>query len=256
MHGPWIEKISAAIDGSLSESEEQALSDHLAGCAECRRVETELRQVVSLARQARDEEPSRDLWPGIAAAIRETAAAGPPLDAGRLSRLSAVTPSAASRVRPVGAARDIRRRPARRFSLSVPQLAAAAVVLMALSGTVVWTMGERTQAVGIAAGTIIQSASGAPRSVQPVSATTPSVDYAEDVAGLEQALEQNRGQLDPATVEVIERSLEAIDGAIEDARDALAADPGNPYLHRQLDNTMQKKIDVLRRATGAQRAQS
>lgn len=248
MHDPWIEKISAAIDGSLSESEEQALNDHLGGCAECRRLEAELRQVVTLARQAAHTEPSRDLWPGIAAGIRQTAAAGPPLDAARLRSLSAVTP-ATTRL-------DARRRPPRRFSLSVPQLAAAAVVLMALSGTVVWTMGERPQATGVAAGTIIQSAGGAPRSVQPVSTTTASADYAEDVAGLEQALEQNRGQLDPATVEVIERSLEAIDGAIEDARNALAADPGNPYLHRQLDNTMQKKIDVLRRATGAQRAQS
>jgi hypothetical protein len=73
--------------------------------------------------------------------------------------------------------------------------------------------------------------------------------YDRDVAELERALEENRGSLDPATVEVIERSIEAIDAAILDARDALASDPGNPHLHRQLDSTMRKKLDVLRRAT-------
>jgi hypothetical protein len=73
----------------------------------------------------------------------------------------------------------------------------------------------------------------------------------DDVAALEQALEQNSAQLDPVTIDVIQRSLEAINDAIDDARAALEADPGNPYLHRQLDNTMRKKIDVLRRATGA-----
>lgn len=244
MHDPWIENISAAIDGGLSEADEQALRDHLAGCAECRQVDAELREVATLARQAPGTAPSRDLWPAIAAAIGAPTPATTPLDADRLRALSPVTPRAA------------RARAARRFSFSAPQLAAAAVVLMALSGTIVWSLGERPQTGAVAAGTIIQSAGGTPRSVQPVSTTGVPADYADDVADLEQALEQNRAQLDPVTVEVIERSLEAIDRAIEDARTALAADPGNPYLHRQLDNTMQKKIDVLRRATGVQRAQS
>ena len=80
--------------------------------------------------------------------------------------------------------------------------------------------------------------------------------YNSDVAELEQALQQQRGQLDPQTVEVVERSLESIDQAIDDARTALSADPGNPYLHRQLDNNMQKKLDILRRATRVNRAGS
>jgi hypothetical protein len=50
-------------------------------------------------------------------------------------------------------------------------------------------------------------------------------EFTDDVVELERALEQNRAQLDPATVEVIERSLESIDRAIEDARAALAAIP-------------------------------
>jgi hypothetical protein len=103
----------------------------------------------------------------------------------------------------------------------------------------------------VASGTIIQSAGDASGSIRAISTAVPPVDYSEDIVELERALGRNSADLDPATVEDIERSLEAINSAIADARAALAADPGNPYLHRQLDNTMRKKIDVLRRATGA-----
>jgi anti-sigma factor RsiW len=243
MHDPWIERISASIDGLLSEAEEQALHAHLDECAECNRMATELRDVVAAAHLATDVEPARDLWPGIAAGISGGATAGAPVSVARV------------RVTPLrGAGRTARA--ARRFSFSVPQLAAAAVVLMAVSGAAVWLVGNRPDTPAVAAGTIIQSAGGETRSTRTVATRIEPPEYDADVADLERALEQNRAQLDPATVEVIERSLEAIDLAIEDARRALAADPGNPYLHRQLDNTMRKKIDVLRRATGVQRAQS
>ena len=68
---------------------------------------------------------------------------------------------------------------------------------------------------------------------------------------LERALEASRERLDPATVEVVESSLEAINQALADARAALEADPANPHLQRQLESTMQKKLALLRRASGA-----
>lgn len=114
----------------------------------------------------------------------------------------------------------------------------------------------RSAVPSVASGTIIQSAGDPVRSTSTVAAVVPPTDYTQDVTTLERALEENRAELDPATVEIVQRSLESIDRAISDARSALAADPGNPYLHRQLDKTMQKKIDVLRRATGTRRAQS
>lgn len=240
MHDPWIEKISDSIDGQLSAAEEQALQEHLAGCAECCDIAAELRNVVAAAQDAPVVEPATDLWPQIAARLGEPG--GQPW----LTELAALSPQSSRRAA----------RAPRRFSFSAPQLAAAAVVLMALSGAAVWMIGGGPTAPAVSTGTIIQSAGGPPRSVQPVAATAVPAGYYDDVASLERALEENRGQLDPATVDVIERSLESIDRAIEDARSALAADPGNPYLHRQLDNTMRRKIDVLRRATGAQRAQS
>src|SRR5690606_33702619 len=104
-------------------------------------------------------------------------------------------------------------------------------------------------------GTVVQAAGDVGRNVRMVD-LRPEPQYTGDIAALEAALEANRDRLDPATIDVIERSLESIDRAIEDARAALDADPGNPYLHRQLDNTMRKKVDVLRLATRVQRAES
>lgn len=245
MHDPWIEKVSESIDGTLSAADERALQEHLAACTGCSRIAAELRNVVDAAHQAPALEPPHDLWPQIAARLGDQAAGHP----------TRAQIEALAQVRPLDAPDRARVRAPRRYSFSAPQLAAAAVVLVALSGAAVRVLSGPANDSAVATGTIIQSA-GTPRSVQSVSATPAPADYEDDVAVLERALEENRARLDPATVAVIERSLESIDRAIEDARGALAADPNNPYLHRQLDNTMRKKIDVLRRATGAQRAQS
>ncbi len=73
--------------------------------------------------------------------------------------------------------------------------------------------------------------------------------YAAEVADLEHALDERRGQLDPQTVRTIESNLHIIDIATNQARQALAADPSNPYLKDYLSRTMQHKVDVLKQAT-------
>ena len=56
----------------------------------------------------------------------------------------------------------------------------------------------------------------------------------------------------PQTVRVLERTCEAIDRAIEQCREALAADPANVYLNSHLAEARQRKLALLRRATAAQ----
>lgn len=234
MHDPWTDRLSEYIDGALSEPERQDLVRHLDECADCRTIEAELRAVAGTAHEAPVVEPGRDLWPGIEAAI---------------------TGRGSAAVRPFGSAARRGVASTRRFSFSMPQLAAAAVVLMAISGAAVWMIRGGAEVPVMASGTVVQSAGGAGPVVRTVAAQA-EPQYANDIATLEAALEENRGGLDPATVEVIERSLESIDRAIADARAALTTDPGNPRLHRQLDNTMRKKVDILRLATRVQRAES
>lgn len=222
MHDPWTDRLSEYLDGELNAADRAALEQHLPGCGPCRTVLAELRDVVATASSLQATEPATDLWAGIAARI----------GSGRTD------------ITPVTAARS-----ARRFSFSMLQLAAAAVILMAATGTAVWYAAEHAGGSDLATGTLVQNAAGSVRQVS--TAPLPEPEFPADIAALERALEENRAELDPGTIEVIERSLEAIDNAIEDARAALESDPGNPYLHRQLDNTMRKKVDILRRATRA-----
>jgi hypothetical protein len=244
MHDPWTNRLSAYIDDEMAPAERARLVEHLAACAECTATLGELQAVIAAAAALPDAEPATDLWPAIATRI-EAATAEP----------SSVTAPLADRGVPAAAAATATIAHAapsmsRRFSFSAPQLAAAAVVLMALSGGFVWLL-QRDMAPGYAAGTVVHSAL-APSDVRlvdtPVEFAGPD-GYGDDVAELERTLDEYRETLDPSTVDVVERSLESIDRAILDARDALAADPGNENLHRQLDNTMRKKVELLRRVT-------
>ena len=72
--------------------------------------------------------------------------------------------------------------------------------------------------------------------------------YDSEINTLHDALEARRGQLNPATVAVIEQNLRVIDNAIQQSRAALARDPANALLNDQLDRTLAKKTGLLRAA--------
>lgn len=82
--------------------------------------------------------------------------------------------------------------------------------------------------------------------VKPVNFADAAYDAA--VTDLERILAEQRDRLDPRTVRVVERSLQAIDEAIRQSRDALASDPNNPFLNSHLADARQRKLEMLRRA--------
>ncbi|MEA2724500.1 MAG: hypothetical protein QOH59_2271 [Gemmatimonadales bacterium] len=128
----------------------------------------------------------------------------------------------------------------------MPQLAAAAIFLMTLSGGTVWLL--RSSAWSPTNGPIATSPapSGAP---VPINANNRvSQSYSAAIADLERVLAGGRGQLDTTTVRVIEQNLAAIDRAIAQAQQALVADPANLYLNTHLAETMRRKLDLLRQA--------
>ena len=220
MMDQWTDKLSEYLDGELNDAERVALEQHIEECFECRRVLGELRQVVARASALPDRAPAQDLWAGIAAQIGAAPAQ---------SDLKVI--DLASR----------RTRGPRRVSLSLPQLAAASIALMLLSGSVVW-FGLRSSApAGVAsAPSPVRQVSNAPQVV---------AQYSEALRSLEQALATERDKLDPGTVAILEENLREIDAAITEARGALSRDPGDLYLNQHLENTMKKKIQLLRTAT-------
>ncbi len=212
MKDQWTDRLSEYLDGELTGPERTTLEAHVASCDACRTTLDELRRVVTNARALDDRPPTMDLWPAIATRI------------GLASR---------SKVRPL----------ARRFAFTVPQLAAASVVLALLSGGAAWLVGRR-ETVSTPPG---QRSERAPE-FRNASSYPGDPRYAAQVAELEGALERGRGRLDTATVRVIERNLRIIDRAIRGAQSALAADPANSYLNLHLAQEMRRKLELLRQA--------
>jgi len=242
MHEEWTDRLSEYLDNELPRDERYAIESHLAGCAECTAALDELRRVAERARTLMPRPPAADLWTGIAARIGADAA--PP------ARIA-----------------QFRLREPRRVSFTLPQLAAASVLLAVLSGGAAWTIQSRvgkpdgahdTRPDAAIAGTgspdlqVQPGAAGgdAPADaavhVDPVSLADDQYDAA--VADLERALKQGRGRLDTATVKIVEQNLQVIDQAIDQARKALLADPANSYLSTHLVETRRRKLDLLRRA--------
>jgi anti-sigma factor RsiW len=223
----WIERLSDYQDGELAPADRTACEAHLAECAMCRTALDELRVVIAAAKADPDVMPSTDLWPAI---VSRTDAAK------RGSRLWG-----RASTRPT------------RISFTLPQLALAASLLIAVSAAVAYFAAGR--------GAVINQPTAAEQPIQamaePVIPPSPDVapanfadaQYDRAISDLERILLEQRDELDPRTVMVIERNLAAIDNAIRQARAALDADPANPFLNSHLAEARRRKLDLLRHAT-------
>ena len=203
------ELLSEYLDDELEPAGRARVQAHLAHCQECRDTLEELRRVVARAQALDDQAVSRELWPGIAALI--------------------------------GAGPIVTRR---RWSFSMPQLIAAGIALMLLSGgSVAWWLKGQGQGPGTPPAPATMAASVTPRL-----AAAADSEYRTAVVDLERILRTERSRLDSATVRVLEEKLAIIDRAITEAEQALLADPRNPYLSGHLAQTRLRKLDLLRRA--------
>lgn len=206
-HETWTDRLSEYVDGELEAREREDLDVHLAHCPECRQVVEELHAVTRRARTLEDRAPVADLWPAIATGI--AAPAGPW---------------------------------ARRFSFTLPQLAAAALALMVLSGSMVWMArigGDRTDFPAI-------DAAPEPRRVH---VTLAHSRYDAAILDLQDRLDGARERLDPQTLRVVQENLSVIDRAIEQCDAALARDPADSFLGERLAAVKKRKLALLRHAT-------
>jgi anti-sigma factor RsiW len=247
MRDEWTDRLSEYLDDELTAHERSAVAAHVATCPECARALDELKEVVEAAHGLPARPPARDLWSGVAERIASTPAGG----AGTNHFVS------------TAAAASFRARAARRVSFTLPQLAAASLLLAAVSGGLMWTLrgapdalprqtasavdGSHTGGSGDADPRLSPDAAMPQTMVAPVGLADAQYDAA--VTDLEKALQHGRNRLDPATVAIVEQNLQIIDRAIAQAREALESDPANSYLSSHLVETRRKKLDLLRRAT-------
>ena len=132
----------------------------------------------------------------------------------------------------------------RRLAFTLPQLAAAAGIVLLLGVS----LGRLSGPDGPGEPGTSVAVSG-PTATAPDATTGSAVRFAEHVADLEARLEAGREVLDPATAQVIEQSLAKIDEAIDQAITALENDPNNRYLNQHLASSRARKLRLLEDAT-------
>jgi putative zinc finger protein len=234
MNDQWTNRLSEYLDGTLALNETAALDAHLAGCAACRATLDELKRVVARARALEDRPPAADLWAGIAQRIG----------------VSSGQPVVSLAERRAGGAR-------RRLVFSVPQAMAAGVALMILSGGAAWlSLRPRATSTATTTPAFTQPAPGPGAGRTATWVPEGSRNYETAIQDLQQALDRGRGQLDSATVRKLEQSLATIDRAIAQAQAALAADTSDTYLYHHYTETMQRKLELLKRANAIVAARS
>lgn len=221
----FTELLSAYLDHDLPHAELDAVRRHLDSCAECRDDLAALTSVKTRAASLVDPPAPTDLWAGIA------------------SRIGTAGSSSAA---PAGHGTVIEL-PRRVHGWTGAQWVLAAAAFVVVAGGALWLAhGQLSPALrpanGLAGGTV--AAPGANATVADFDATR----IEGEIGQLQQALDRGRGKLDPKTVQVLEENLRIIHKATEDARRALEQDPANRDLQDYFATSVQRKLDLVRRA--------
>ena len=231
----FTDRLSDYLDGEeLSATERAAIEAHLASCDACRTTLAELEEVAARASSLPDSAPVGDLWAGVA-----------------------------ERLTPPSTVLQFPRPLHRRFSFTLPQLVAAGLALMVLSGGLVWVarLGDPRASLPAAVAQVppADGSQGIEHDELPLPpmprVAFADANYDQAVADLEKLLEDNRSRLDPQTVQILEDNLQTIDRAIEQSRKALRADPANVYLNNHFAASRNRKLALLRRASALVMAQ-
>ena len=182
---------------------------HRAECSTCAGLWADIELISAEARALPPLTPSRDLWRGIEA------------------RISAGSSAVVSRVE------------RRWYSSTAVRLATAASLLVAATAGVTWRLANDRAADDLPIVAAVPTARQAS-----YEADMASMD--REIGTLQSLVDAKRDQLDPRTVEVLERNLKVIDQAIAESRAAFLQDPASGFLATRLARSYSNKLTLLR----------
>lgn len=201
------------VDGNLGDVEKTRVDRHIARCVACRGELDGLRRVVAAAKELpRSIDPEVDLWPGIESRLRSQRVVAPPS----------------------GAAAVAGRR--RWWSM------AAAAVVLAVSVTLAYVAGVEHAATKSASAPTVGS------DVIPAAWVAMASDLEQARDQLRASVERRRDELSRETWSVVMDNMAVIDDAINRIEEALAENPGDERLNRQLTGAYRRQITLLQRA--------
>jgi anti-sigma factor RsiW len=262
--------LSEYLEGDLDEVRSAPVTEHLATCARCQGLLRDIDAITTEASSLPELAPSSDLWQSIESRIAPAVVPISKLHRSRglSSRMlglaaaflivvsSSITYVATRTLdttkKPVRVADAPRPVPASGVSDEIGS-SSSGKELPSASVQSEHTAGEapsqaragekQSQRVETRSGrsTALASASNAPLSASEIS-------LAPEIARLQVILHQRRQDLDPSTVKIVEENLRIIDAAVKQSRAALAKDPASGFLTEQLDDMLQKKVQLLRTA--------
>lgn len=193
------------LAGHLPAATNLAFDAHLAACPACQALVADVRAIRAVARTLGPIEPPEHVWRQVRARVSVEA---PP----RTSLLD-------------------------RLGLPAFQpLAAAAVLALIVSG-LSW--------VGVRLTDTPAAPPNAGRAVALPEFELAEAEYTDAIARLEEAADAARPRLDALTSETLRSSIDDIDIAIGDARDALAREPGDTLSQENLLDALGSKVALL-----------
>ena len=240
------------LEETLDEANRKRLRQHVSGCARCASLIAELEAIPVDAAALPELKPSRDLWQGIAERI-ETPVISLGADelvfarrrpAWLLGVIAAGLVLATAGITNVLTRRSME--PQQVTAVDPRDSRGVLIPEMVESTTVAPT--PATPSAPAPATNNVDAPKPRPANVQLVARSAAELEYDREIARLRGVLKVRRAQLDPETVKVIETSLRVIDEAISQSRAALAKDPASAFLRDRLDNSLEKKVDLLRTA--------
>jgi anti-sigma factor RsiW len=221
MH-PSETAINDYVDGTSDPFERNAVEEHLTGCAACRRLVDDLREIKRATGTLELREPPVRAWGRIERAIK-------------LEQGNSAEKKGPYRFFAWG---DGRKRGTAPYWLA----AAAALILATIVG--LRFMPGRSQQDSNAGTEMSGSARQAAEAIESELRLAES-HYENAIKGLEQAAQSDQDALDPRTAATLQKNLAVIDQAISESRAAMRAQPSSEPAKQSLIENFKTKIGLL-----------